>query len=372
MSSESKKILVLSVDRDDDVGAKAGVSTPVVGRKHCLEAGTKLILADPEEADANAIYAAVAECDGLNEKGYECEVAILSGSPDSGFEADQRMLRQARAVISSVKPDGVVLVSDGFEDERVLPILQGIVPIISVKRVVIKHSASVEETYQVLGRYLKMLVYEPRYSKYVLGIPGILLILYGIFAFFKLYTDFAYIFTLVLGGMFILRGFGIDNLFSRARRRTFFHARFFAFLASLMILIVAIMQGYNALTALPGWNVIASNSNLLYQNLGLIIGTFVEHALLLIWLAIAVNVSVDTVFHVIRKSVKMARDLIALAALVLMYSPVFALAALFENPTRSPLPVISLLLAGLAVILVLIYLFYGFYSGRRVSTHESG
>ncbi|MEM3684939.1 MAG: DUF373 family protein, partial [Conexivisphaerales archaeon] len=182
MSSGVKRILVLNVDRDDDIGVKAGVETPVVGRDKCLEAGTRLILADPEEADANAIYAAVSAYDQLKDKGYQCEVALLSGSKDGDFEADQKMLAEAKTLISDLRPDGIVLVSDGFEDEHIVPLLQGLAPIVSTKRIVIKHSASVEETYRILGKYLKMLVYEPRYSKYVLGIPGILLVLYGILA----------------------------------------------------------------------------------------------------------------------------------------------------------------------------------------------
>ena len=39
--------LILSVDRDDDVGYKAKVDTPVIGREACLEAAQKLGTAKP-------------------------------------------------------------------------------------------------------------------------------------------------------------------------------------------------------------------------------------------------------------------------------------------------------------------------------------
>jgi putative membrane protein len=363
-----QKLLVINVDRDDDLGRKAGILTPVVGRQQCLDAGVKLMLVDPEEADANAICAAVGEYDKLKAKGYECEVAIISGTEDGGFDADQKMLRQVRSVVDAIRPEGIVLVSDGMDDEMVLPLLTNIAPVVSTRRVVIKHSASVEESYIILGRYLKMLIYDSRYSKYFLGIPGILLVLYGIFSYFNLYVDFGYILALVVGGIFVFRGFGFDTMLSNARKRTFFLARFFAFLASLIILIVAIIQGYNAVTQLSFWP--PSSGTVLYQHLGLVAGVFMTNSVLLVWVAIATNIGVDAVYHVLRKSTKVVRDLIAMAALVLMYSPVLVLAGLFERPTSSAVPIVSLLLAGLAVLLVLIYVAYGFVFSRRVSAHD--
>ena len=53
------RTLILSVDRDDDVGYKAGVTTPAIGREACLEAAVKLGTADPEDSDTNAIFQAI-------------------------------------------------------------------------------------------------------------------------------------------------------------------------------------------------------------------------------------------------------------------------------------------------------------------------
>ncbi|MDG6934631.1 MAG: hypothetical protein JRN68_08010, partial [Nitrososphaerota archaeon] len=166
----------------------------------------------------------------------------------------------------------------------------------------------------------------------------------------------------------VFRGFGFDSMLSNARKRTFFLARFFAFLASLIIVIVAGIQGYNAVTQLYFWP--PQSASILYQHLGLVVGSFMTNSVLLVWVAIATNIGVDAVYHVLRKSTKVVRDLIALAALVLMYSPVLVLASLFERPTSSAVPIVSLLLAGLAVLLVLIYVAYGFVFSRRVSAHD--
>jgi putative membrane protein len=49
------RTLVLCVDRDDDLGEKAKVTSPVVGRKSNLKALIALGIEDPEDSDANVI-----------------------------------------------------------------------------------------------------------------------------------------------------------------------------------------------------------------------------------------------------------------------------------------------------------------------------
>jgi len=58
-SSSASKLLVICVDRDNDVGEKTGISTPVVGRDACIEAAQRLALEDPEDAVSNSIFSAI-------------------------------------------------------------------------------------------------------------------------------------------------------------------------------------------------------------------------------------------------------------------------------------------------------------------------
>jgi len=76
--------LVVCVDRDDDLGRKAGVVGPVVGRANVLDAALKLGTADPEDADTNAMFAAVHLLDQIRETGEDAEVVVLTGSPKVG------------------------------------------------------------------------------------------------------------------------------------------------------------------------------------------------------------------------------------------------------------------------------------------------
>ena len=73
------RIIVLCIDRDDDIGSKGGIETPVVGRDSCINAGIRLAIEDPEDSDANAIFAAIKTYEDLLKRGFEVEVAIVAG-----------------------------------------------------------------------------------------------------------------------------------------------------------------------------------------------------------------------------------------------------------------------------------------------------
>ena len=61
------RTLVLTVDRDNDLGIKTAIRGPVVGRRQVLTAALKLGIADPEESDTNAILGALSQHDNLSE-----------------------------------------------------------------------------------------------------------------------------------------------------------------------------------------------------------------------------------------------------------------------------------------------------------------
>src|SRR3990172_6637742 len=269
----TSNVLVVCVDRDDDIGRKAQISTPVVGRNECIDAGVKLAVADPEEADANTIFAAVKQFDELSLKGYKCQVCVVSGSLSGGFEADQKLRAQVAEVVRMSNSDGAILVSDGVEDETVLPVLLSIVPITSVRRVIIKHSKSVEESYVVFGRYLRMLAFDPRYSRWALGVPGMILFTVGPLAYFNLLQEASGVFAAILGLALLVRAFDVDKLFSglpRLRPSNFI--RLFSILASLLIVIASIIQGYAAITILPEFQQVSREPSLMLQYGSFLIG----------------------------------------------------------------------------------------------------
>ena len=85
------RTLVLSVDRDDDIGWKAKVESPCIGRAACLKAANTLALADPEDSDVNAIFSAVKIYDELTAKGEETAIAVIAGNHLHMIEGDRRI-----------------------------------------------------------------------------------------------------------------------------------------------------------------------------------------------------------------------------------------------------------------------------------------
>lgn len=175
-------MLILCIDRDDDFGSKAGVKGPVIGRKACVDAALKLSLADPEDSDANVVYAGVKLYDDLKKSREfeEVDVALITGHPDVGVKGDLELNRQLEEVLKKFPADGVIPVTDGAEDEQVFPIITSRIPIVSSRRVVVKQSESIETTYYMIYRYLKEILSDPEAAKIVFGIPGLIVLLYGI------------------------------------------------------------------------------------------------------------------------------------------------------------------------------------------------
>src|SRR5947199_10380454 len=101
------KILVLCVDRDDDIGVKTGIKTPLIGRGANLNAATKLGLADPEDSDVNARLSAISTYDGLVRDGQLAEIASVCGEAHVGRPSDRILPEQLDQVLVQVRPDRV-------------------------------------------------------------------------------------------------------------------------------------------------------------------------------------------------------------------------------------------------------------------------
>ncbi len=172
------KILVLSVDRDDDFGVKAGMNSPFIGRTENLEAALALGLKDPEDCDVNTVLAALSIYDDMAKKGMDVEIATICGDPKVGFESDLALATQLENVLEMIKPERVVLVSDGAEDEFIYPMVFSRVKVDSVRRVWVKQAPTVEGTYYIL---LKMMQ-DDKVRKRVLTPIGLVLTVLGIFA----------------------------------------------------------------------------------------------------------------------------------------------------------------------------------------------
>ncbi len=213
-AQKQKRILVLCVDRDGDLGTKAGIKTPLVGRTENLDAAVSLALRDPEEPDANAMFETVRLYDRLqNEKTPEevFEVATISGSQLGSVGADRKIVSELNELLNTYPASEVILVTDGYSDAAVLPLIESRVPVSSVRRIVVKHSESIEETAALFSRYLKVVTENPRYARIALGLPGLLFLILGILAIFNWVHYYLIAIILILGAFMLLKGFGVDR-----------------------------------------------------------------------------------------------------------------------------------------------------------------
>jgi putative membrane protein len=361
MSEAAEKYLVLCVDRDDDLGTKAKVDSPVIGRESALAAATRLALTDPEEADANAIFAAVRKYDELTRGKTPCEVAIVCGEVNRGFEADRRVGKQVASVLSKSEYAGVVLVSDGAEDEQVIPIIQSLKPIVSVERIAVKHSQNIEESYQILGRYLRMLIYDPHYSRYALGVPGLILVMVGILIAAGRGFEAALATLLILGGAFLIRGFSVDRTVAGLLQRgPTGYIRLFSMICAVIVVTAGIDSGYVAMLGdTVAVNAVSANASQILVYGGTLVGYMLGGALNLVWAGVAIYAVGALLSHIARDSVRWRRDSYVLVMLAILYFPVRTFSSFLVNGSeQATFFLVSYILLGLAAIFVLTITIY--------------
>ena len=167
------KTLVLNVDRDDDFGRKAKINSPIIGLKDNVKAGNELAMADPEDSDVNAIFAAISLYKQLADQKKDVEIATICGDINVGFKSDEILSEQLEEAINKTKVDNVILVTDGAEDDYILPIIQSRIKITSINRVSVKQSRELEDTYY---RILKILNDEKVMKQFVLPIALVLIV----------------------------------------------------------------------------------------------------------------------------------------------------------------------------------------------------
>jgi putative membrane protein len=214
-----KKILIIVVDIDDDLG-RAGISTPIIGREKVLEAATRFALYDPEDSDANALFAAIRLLDEMRLKGYEAEVAVVAGSQRGGVDAVLEARRQVEQLVNTYHPDGLVLVTDGSEDEALVPAISSLAPIIAVKRVVVKQHRGVEETYMLFAKYIQKALTEPRFARLFLGVPGVVLVVFSALALLGMLRQAILVGLLIAGLAMMVRGFDLEDRLMQALTET--------------------------------------------------------------------------------------------------------------------------------------------------------
>ncbi len=348
-ASAASRLLVICVDRDDDVGEKTGIQTPVIGRDACIEAAQRLALEDPEDADSNSIFAAIKTFEDLISKGYEAQVITVTGVKNRGVQADEKIASEIRSVLQKFSANGAVIVSDGEDDESVIPVIQNVLPVISVQRVVMKVSRSVEYSYAVFGKYLKMIAYDSKYSKFFLGVPGILLLIGGIATVVGYTAEIFAVLVSILGGAFLIRAFDVDRAWTNWTKPTpSGFIRMFTLIAGIILMLSSISAGVVAVDSSliePETEFINIISN------KVVMGQFFAGALPILWIGIGAIFAGTFLSNWLGGVSRQITDTLRLVVLLSLYPTVSQFTNVLIND-ESAFTLIPPLLAGLAATIV--------------------
>jgi len=316
-ATTANKLLVICIDRDDDLGRKTGIPTPVVGRDACIEAAQRLALEDPEDADSNSIFFAVKTYEDLVSKGYKAQVITVTGVENRGVQADEKVASEIKSVLKKFSANGAVIVSDGEDDEMVIPVIQNVIPVISVQRVVMQVSRTIEHSYAVFGKFLKLVMYNPKYSKFFLGVPGILLLIGGIGAVTGYNVEIFAVLITILGGAFLIRAFEIDKAWSNwAKPTPEGFIRLFTLITGLILIAASVPAG---IASVGVENIPADLGILQIIADNVIVGQFISGMIPFLWIGIG-TIFVGILFNNwLNRKLRHISDILRVIALVSVY-----------------------------------------------------
>ena len=345
-ATTANKLLVICIDRDDDLGRKTGISTPVVGRNACIEAAQRLALEDPEDADSNSIFFAVKTYEDLVSKGYEAQVITVTGVENRGVQADEKVASEIKSVLKKFSANGAVIVSDGEDDEMVIPVIQNVIPVISVQRVVMQVSRTIEHSYAVFGKFLKLVMYNPKYSKFFLGVPGILLLIGGIGAVTGYNVEIFAVLITILGGAFLIRAFDIDKAWTNwAKPTPEGFTRMFTLITGLILIAASVPAG---ITTVSPENISGDVGIINLITDEVVIGQFVSGMIPFLWIGLG-TIFVGILFsNWLNRKLRHISDLLRIIVLIALYPTVhqFTNILMYEESSFS---LILPLVAGFAV-----------------------
>lgn len=200
--------LIICIDRDNDLGEKAKLETPIVGREANVQAAVALGIADPEDSDTNTLFGGIRILDEMQAKGADVEIVSFAGDKNVGVISDQKIAEQLENFLKIHEVHRAIFVSDGAEDETLIPIVQSRMKIDSVKRIVVMQSENLESTYYILKHAFS----DPKISQTFFVPLGLALLIYSIFLFVR-YPEGAIVGIFAAVGLYMLyRGFGLDDI----------------------------------------------------------------------------------------------------------------------------------------------------------------
>jgi len=252
-------LLVIAIDRDNDLGRKTGIRSPVLGREPNVKAALELGLADPEESDTNTMFAAIKTYDQLLESGENVEIVTICGDVRVGTKSDMKIANILDQVIVKTKSTRAILVSDGAEDRELEPIIRSRLRIDSTKMVVVQQSRPIEDTFYTIVHKME----DPKIQRQFIFPIALVAFVYGLLTWFGFSDIASGAIWVVLGGYLLIKVAGweeaIRNFYTELLTVTSERVSFFsyAWLIASLLMIVGITRGLDQMQEVSNQGVLA-------------------------------------------------------------------------------------------------------------------
>jgi putative membrane protein len=213
-----------------------------------------------------------------------------------------------------------------------------------------KVSRSVEYSYAVFGKYLKMLAYDSKYSKFFLGVPGILLLIGGVATIFGYTAEIFAVLVSILGAAFLIRAFDIDRAWANLTKPTpMGFIRIFTMVAGILLILSSVPAGINVVDQ----KLVEKDSDLLtIVTDKIIIGQFVTGALPILWMGLGAIFAGILLSNWIGGVPRQISDILRLVVLGALYPITSQFIIIMMNDNVDSITLVPPLLAGLAATLI--------------------
>ena len=253
-------LLVLCVDLDDDLGRKTGIPTPVIGDEDVTEAAVALATADPEDSDVNVLFQGVNVHDELAAEGEAVEVAAVTGVDGPDVKANRAVGQEVDRVLAELSTGeevSAVVITDGAQDESVLPVIRSRMPIDGMRRVVVRQAQDLESLYYTI----KQVLADPETRGTILIPLGVLLLIYPLVVVANLFDVAGAAVLGILSGAVglysLFRGLGLEETVdgtAETVRTVLYTGRvtLVTYVVALALIVVGGVQGIDTVDAVRG------------------------------------------------------------------------------------------------------------------------
>lgn len=264
-------LLVLCVDLDDDLGRKTGIETPIVGRDAVESAAVRLATADPEDSDVNVLFKGLNVADTIEDE--TVVVAAVAGNETSDVAANRQVGEEIDEILAGLDTGEEVralVITDGAQDESVLPVIRSRIPVDGVRRVVVRQVQDLESMYYTIKQVLN----DPETRGTILIPLGILLLVYPLAVLASYFDLPGVVFGLTSGllGLYLIgRGLGlekaIDDFVGRTRNALYAgRVTIVTYLVAGVLLVIGGVSGFEQLETIQ-----AEGSTTVIETLGALV-----------------------------------------------------------------------------------------------------